>query len=489
MVKNKIVLFFNKYRKSPWVQLKVLLFLMLALVLVLQPVAYAMTPQERRDYAQRGITFIDDPCPSGVTQVVDSNGAYQDANARIIIGIAKTYQLEKQGALVGVITAIAEGNLRNLANDGTYTDPDNFGAQPYINTTLAPFSLGLPHDGVGNDHDSVGIMQQRPSQGWSTFGSGFGEEIIEQLMTPAYAAQAFYGTPPDATLPEGLANPGAVRKGVLNLPGGWAVWRNKDPAETAQAVQRSAYPDRYDIDRIKADANALVERLWDSSPVVPLPISITGGSAPTVDFSSCGVPGALNGLEDTIVAYAWPDYRNPRCGRECAEFATTKKPEYAAAIDTAKASGGYVGYNGVDCGGFVTRAMIDSGLDPGYNPKKGNTASQIIYLREQAAKPDGLYTQVTADNLQFGDIAIRSGVENGRRFGHTYIYTGKFLYTSPSGADSQWSNVSASASGSGDRFSGEDRAPMASGADTPSKYEWYRLRSAPVTTNPGGFQP
>ena len=42
-------------------------------------------------------------------------------------------------------------------------------------------------------------------------------------------------------------------------------------------------------------------------------------------------------------------------------------PAYAAAITKAKAEGQYVGNDGVDCGGFVTRLMIDSGFEPNYN--------------------------------------------------------------------------------------------------------------------------
>ncbi len=63
------------------------------------------------------------------------------------------------------------------------------------------------------DRDSVGLFQQRPSQGW-------GSE--KQLMDPYYATTKFY----DALV--------RVRD-----------WESGDITKVAQAVQRSAYPDAY----------------------------------------------------------------------------------------------------------------------------------------------------------------------------------------------------------------------------------------------------
>ena len=63
------------------------------------------------------------------------------------------------------------------------------------------------------DRDSVGIFQQRPSQGWGS---------VEQIMDPVFSTNAFY----DALV--GVA-------GYQELP----------ITEAAQAVQRSAFPDAY----------------------------------------------------------------------------------------------------------------------------------------------------------------------------------------------------------------------------------------------------
>ncbi|GAB2568941.1 hypothetical protein [Microlunatus antarcticus] len=63
------------------------------------------------------------------------------------------------------------------------------------------------------DRDSVGLFQQRPSQGWGT---------EKQLMDPYYATTKFYNA--------------LVRV---------RDWESRDITKVAQAVQRSAYPDAY----------------------------------------------------------------------------------------------------------------------------------------------------------------------------------------------------------------------------------------------------
>ena len=65
----------------------------------------------------------------------------------------------------------------------------------------------------GGDRDSVGIFQQRPSQGWGT---------VEQIMDPVYSTNAFY----DALVEV---------DGYLEMP----------ITVAAQEVQRSGFPDAY----------------------------------------------------------------------------------------------------------------------------------------------------------------------------------------------------------------------------------------------------
>jgi hypothetical protein len=69
------------------------------------------------------------------------------------------------------------------------------------------------HNLSGGDRDSVGLFQQRPSQGWGD---------VSQLMQPAYAAGAFY-------------------RALDKVTG----WETMSVTDAAQHVQRSAAPDAY----------------------------------------------------------------------------------------------------------------------------------------------------------------------------------------------------------------------------------------------------
>lgn len=139
------------------------------------------------------------------------------------------------------------------------------------------------------------------------------------------------------------------------------------------------------------------------------------------------------------------------------------RPAYATAISAAQARGEFVGggkYPGIDCGGFVTRVMRDSGVDPNYNQYQGDTNAQIRYLDEQVAS--GKYQKLASVNstadLQPGDIAINSN--------HTYIYVGSQPGFNGNSASSSFST------------SGESwRAPMADNAYGFSEFSWYRLKA------------
>ncbi len=177
--------------------------------------------------------------------------------------------------------------------------------------------------------------------------------------------------------------------------------------------------------------------------------------------TGCSGGAVLGNAVKTAVNYAWPDYR---------ESPYTKlKPEYAAAIAKAIDSGQYVGglpgEEGVDCGGFVTRVMIDSGADPGYNyggkisNGAGNTLQQQKYLDEAVAagKYIKLGPQTDTSDLRPGDIAINSS--------HTFMFVGF-----QSGFDGNAASASVGPS---------SRSPMASNtyfSNSNGSFEWYRLK-------------
>lgn len=132
----------------------------------------------------------------------------QLAHAATIIRVGgRTPGIGREGVLVALMAALTESSLRMLAN-----------------TSAWPESAQLPNDGNGGDHDSLGLFQMRPLAGWGT---------VTELMDPTYQARAFFGGPSGP-------NHGSPR-GLLDIPG----WRSLPKGAAAQAVEVSAFPDRY----------------------------------------------------------------------------------------------------------------------------------------------------------------------------------------------------------------------------------------------------
>lgn len=108
----------------------------------------------------------------------------QMAHAATIAAVGVRLDMPPRAVVVALATAMQESKLRNL-----------------------------PHLGTQNDHDSVGLFQQRPSQGWGT---------ADEIADPTYATERFYR--------------------ALHTVDGWQTMR---VTEAAQRVQRSAYPEAY----------------------------------------------------------------------------------------------------------------------------------------------------------------------------------------------------------------------------------------------------
>ncbi|HYN92777.1 MAG TPA: M23 family metallopeptidase [Pilimelia sp.] len=144
----------------------------------------------------------------------------QMRNAAIIINVGADLGVPPRGWVIAIATALQESVLKNL-----------------------------PHLGKRNDHDSVGLFQQRPSQGWGS---------VRQIQDPVYAATQFY-------------------KRLLRVNG----WEDRPLTEVAQAVQRSAFPDAYA--KHEALASQIVNLLAD-------------GAARAVEVSGrlrCAAPGEI----------------------------------------------------------------------------------------------------------------------------------------------------------------------------------------------------
>jgi hypothetical protein len=153
------------------------------------------------------------PVPDSLT-VTTANGEtftlnrQQLTHAATIIAIGNGQgDVGRPGIKIALMAALTESTLRMLTNTGTY-----------------PESANYPNDGNGSDHDSLGLFQMRPQSGWGT---------VAELMDPTYQAHAFFGGPTGPNYPS--------PRGLLDIPG----WQQMDPGSAAQAVEVSAYPDRY----------------------------------------------------------------------------------------------------------------------------------------------------------------------------------------------------------------------------------------------------
>jgi hypothetical protein len=138
------------------------------------------------------------PDPDGCTAEVGDETVRltptQGRHAGLIAAIAVERGLPARAVSIALATAFQESKLRNLA---------------------------------GGDRDSVGLFQQRPSQGWGS---------VEQIRDPRYATNAFY----DA---------------LVEIEG----YQSMRITEAAQAVQRSGFPEAYEehADGARALASAL----------------------------------------------------------------------------------------------------------------------------------------------------------------------------------------------------------------------------------------
>lgn len=174
------------------------------------------------------------------------NSADQKQNAETIIGIAKTDNLGQNGALIGLMVGLDESGLRSLANQNV------------------PLSESSPFkQGDGSNGTSLGIFQQQILDNWSTYSSKLNDlNAINQLMTPAYSAEAFFGSPP------GTNTSSALEKGLQNVIG----WQTDQPWVAAQAVQHSGTASGNNYKNQMSTAQSLLNSLWTSSQPVPLPV-------------------------------------------------------------------------------------------------------------------------------------------------------------------------------------------------------------------------
>jgi hypothetical protein len=166
------------------------------------------------------------------------------ACARAIVETVKARKLDRRAAVIAVTTAIAESTLHNHA--------------------------------IAYDHDSLGLFQQRPSQGWGR---------PDQLLDVRFATNAFLNS--------------MLRK----YPGN--SWMTGDVGAICQRVQRSAFPSAYSPEA--HDADLIVAQLWSSRPVTASDPAGTPAATPKGPFQKALIAagtqlGPLDGRHDLALA-------------------------------------------------------------------------------------------------------------------------------------------------------------------------------------------
>jgi hypothetical protein len=176
------------------------------------------------------------PDPEGCTATAGGHTASlsieQAENASVIAAVAERRGLPARAISIAIATAMQESKLQNLE---------------------------------GGDRDSIGIFQQRPSQGWGS---------PSQLNDPYYAANAFY----DA---------------LVQVDG----YQDMPITEAAQAVQRSAFPDAYA--EHEADGRAVASALSGYSSAA-LTCVVNGGDPSGEKVGANGLTGRAQAVRSDL---------------------------------------------------------------------------------------------------------------------------------------------------------------------------------------------
>ena len=174
----------------------------------------------------------------------------QAANAATIAAVARSRGLPPQATVIALATAQQESRIRNL----------DYG-----------------------DRDSLGLFQQRPSQGW-------GSEA--QVQDPVYATGKFLD-------------------GLVEVPG----WETGRLTEVAQEVQRSGFPEAYQqwsgmaqtlTAALLADAPAQLSCTFTPADAAG-PLDERAAAVADVVRREAGAPTVLPGGGVSVAAAGWPE--------------------------------------------------------------------------------------------------------------------------------------------------------------------------------------
>lgn len=197
-------------------------------------------------------------------------------NAQAIIAAGVEAGVGRRGLIVAIATALQESGLDNV----------DYG-----------------------DRDSLGLFQQRPSQGWGS---------AEQVRDPGFASLAFFGGPtsPHFNRVTGKASPG----GLVEVAG----WADLPITVAAQSVQRSAFPSAY----AKHEERAVV-----------IVDALAGNARSTTSIGSASWTGGDQTSNTQIAVMTAADYR--ASGVDIDTFCSTEF-EFASGTSPVAATSGQV---------------------------------------------------------------------------------------------------------------------------------------------------
>jgi cell wall-associated NlpC family hydrolase len=171
-------------------------------------------------------------------------GVEQLGNAQIIAQVGVSMGVPAPGETIAITTALQESSLQNL-NHG--------------------------------DRDSLGVFQQRPSQGWGS---------PAQIMNPTYAAKQFYAH-------------------LLQVPG----WRSMPTTVAAQAVQRSGLPDAYA--KWQDEAQALASEFTGNLVCTPADSGDNTVAAEAVNAADYRIPPGTPAPIAAVISFALAQLGKP----------------------------------------------------------------------------------------------------------------------------------------------------------------------------------
>ena len=285
----------------------------------------------------------DSPSGGSSPLTLDDLSATQLGNARIIYRVAAGRSLPPRAGVIAIATALQESTLYNLDK--------------------------------AVDHDSLGLFQQRPSQGWGT---------PAEILDPVHASNAFYDH-------------------LIRI----ANWQIMSVTQAAQSVQRSAYPNAYA--KWETLATAIANKIAAELPAEPQTPDTPGAGAGCSDDGD-GLP--TGGNVDLPNDITLPD--------------TTPAP-VVTAIAWALAQRGTSYHYGGDC----TDAH---GSDPAHHCDCSSLMQQayrnagITIPRTTADQVNAGVTVPTVTAIAPGDLILIAGSDGTRTHpGHVGMYIGQGL--------------------------------------------------------------